>query len=143
VLPIDECFDEAIEPRRPGERLRGRRLLSERMPFGLGGTPPDPEVYSMAAAPEHREYLFGLPGGEAEYAVVYPGIFSPGALTGRRGLDRGAELVTLAGRVHPPRVIERMRLLRFLHSSPEGWEKAAYLLGALWAAHFGRLLVTA
>jgi hypothetical protein len=138
VLPVREDFDEATRPRRVGEPQRHRLLMSERMPFELDGTPPAPEIYSLEAPPSQREYLFGLPGTPGEYAIVYPGDL-PGALTGRRGFDRGAELVALARSVRPPRIIERLRLLRFLHLNPRGWDTAAHLLSAYWAACLGRL----
>jgi len=138
VLSIGEDFDEAAGPRRVSEQQRRLQLLSERMPFALDGTPPAPEVYSLAVPPAHREYLLGLPGMPPEYAIVYPGEL-PGLFTGRRGFERSIELVALARSIHPPRVTERLRLLRFLHLNPTGWATAAHLISAYWAACLGRL----
>lgn len=138
VLLIGEDFDEAAGPRLASERQRRLQLMSERMPFAIDGTPPDPMVYSLAVPPADREYLVGLPGTPPEYAIVYPGD-PPGLLTGRRGIERSNELVALARLMHPPRVVERLRLLRFLHLNPIGWATAAHLISAYWAACLGRL----
>jgi hypothetical protein len=140
LLPVGEHFDETAEPRHINARARERLLLSEKMPFAADGKPPQPQLYSPAVPPEEREYLFGLPGEEPEYAIVHPRV-SPGSggLTAHKGLRRAAQLVDLARSFKSPRVIEELRLPNFLHLNSTGWQTAAYLLAAHWAAGLGRL----
>lgn len=138
VLAVGETFNELGELGEPGESRLDRPQLSEQMRFGLDDTPPAPRVYSSTVEPGKREYLFGL--RRPHYAIVHPRIdVSAGGLSGRRGFARAGELVDLATSFAPPGVVKGMHLLDFMHANDGGWEKAAYLLAAYWAARLERL----
>lgn len=135
ALPVYADYDEVEPVRHPYADTERERTLAELLPQRPGETPAVVEL--AATERSEAEYAVALPDGG--YVLIHPELALPAsALSGHRPQRRARELSEL--RAPAPRVVRNLRVTDFLHGSPKGTIRHAWLMSAYAVVIRGRFI---